>query len=370
MVFCSLIASSAIRAFISALKLRRCLDFISAPFPRQRFYTLLTGPNFGEHFKLLSKSPRPQRLCVIFALSFVLLSLSLPRRRGFPRVLALAFRHPLIIRRRLFQQFLPCFHLRARRIPCRGLPDARLVRRTFSRRRDSFIAPQRLSCQRLEFLQARQLLQIAQPKSHQKLFRRLVQNRPPHHFLPPRRGNQVLVQQRADHPRSVHSANLRNLRRSHRLLVGNHRQRLQRRHGQPQRRPQALDKPPHHVMLLRLGIQLVPARHRTNLDPALFRRTARHQFIQRRLHRQLFLPQRARQLMDRRRLVRRVNNRFQRRFSLFVSHALFSSLRILCVLCVSALSFSFLLSYFLSFFLSTFNFRLSSLLTDIPHQSA
>src|SRR5439155_4717939 len=26
------------------------LDFISAPFPRQRFYTLLTGPNFGEHF--------------------------------------------------------------------------------------------------------------------------------------------------------------------------------------------------------------------------------------------------------------------------------------------------------------------------------
>src|SRR5438034_7232960 len=53
MVFCSLIASSAIRAFISALKLRRCLDFISAPFPRQRFYTLLTGPNFGEHFSLV-----------------------------------------------------------------------------------------------------------------------------------------------------------------------------------------------------------------------------------------------------------------------------------------------------------------------------
>src|SRR5208283_3466801 len=52
MVFCSLIASSAIRAFISALKLRRCLDFISARFPRQRFYTLMSGPNFGEHFTL------------------------------------------------------------------------------------------------------------------------------------------------------------------------------------------------------------------------------------------------------------------------------------------------------------------------------
>src|SRR6478672_6104658 len=50
MVFCSLMASSAIRAFISALKLRRCLDFIFTRFPRQRFYTLMSGPNFGEHF--------------------------------------------------------------------------------------------------------------------------------------------------------------------------------------------------------------------------------------------------------------------------------------------------------------------------------
>src|SRR5260370_31276030 len=58
MVFCSLIASSAIRAFISALKLRRCLDFISAPFPRQRFYTLLTGPNSGEHFTFQSPPGR------------------------------------------------------------------------------------------------------------------------------------------------------------------------------------------------------------------------------------------------------------------------------------------------------------------------
>src|SRR4029077_10449476 len=53
MVFCSLIASSAMRAFISALKVRRCLDFISAPFPRRRFYTLMSGPNFGEHFMSL-----------------------------------------------------------------------------------------------------------------------------------------------------------------------------------------------------------------------------------------------------------------------------------------------------------------------------
>src|SRR6266480_1231852 len=62
MVFCSLIASSAIRAFISALKLRRCLDFISAPFPRQRFYTLLTGPNFGEHLNLRARPRKINRV--------------------------------------------------------------------------------------------------------------------------------------------------------------------------------------------------------------------------------------------------------------------------------------------------------------------
>src|SRR5260370_40801395 len=38
------------------------------------------------------------------------------------------------------------------------------------------------------------------------------------------------------------------------------------------------------------------------------------------LDRQLFLRQRLGQLLDRSRLIRRINNRFQRRFSLFVSH--------------------------------------------------
>src|SRR4029077_20244607 len=123
------------------------------------------------------------------------------------------FWHPLIIRRRLFQQFLPRFHLRTGGFLRRRLADARPVRRTFPRRRESLIAPQRLPRQRFELLQARQLLQIAQPETHQEFFRSLVQNRPPHHFLTPRRSNQVLVQQRTDPPRSVHPANLRNLRR-------------------------------------------------------------------------------------------------------------------------------------------------------------
>src|SRR5689334_8408580 len=131
----------------------------------------------------------------------------------------------------------------------------------------------------------------------------------------------MLVQQRADHSGSVHAANLRNFRRRHRLLVRNHRQRLERRHGQTQRRPQALDEPAYHIVLLRLRVHLVPARHRANLDPALFDRITRHQFIQRRLHRQLFFAQRLGQLLDRRRLVGRVNNRFQRRFPFFVIHS-------------------------------------------------
>src|SRR6267142_1109296 len=126
-----------------------------------------------------------------------------PRRCGFLSFTALRLRHPLIIRRRLFQQFLPRFHLRACRIPRRRLPDARFVRRTFPHRRKPFITPQRFPRQRFELLQTRQLLQIAQPEPHQKFFRRLVQNRPPHHFLAPRRSNQVFVQQCADHSRGI-----------------------------------------------------------------------------------------------------------------------------------------------------------------------
>src|SRR5438874_1856801 len=89
MVFCSLIASSAIRAFISALKLRRCLDFISAPFPRQRFYTLLTGPNFGEHLSQpsaripLSASRPPCRVprTILFVLT---VPINVPRELASP----------------------------------------------------------------------------------------------------------------------------------------------------------------------------------------------------------------------------------------------------------------------------------------------
>src|SRR5208282_2726006 len=73
-------------------------------------------------------------------------------------------------------------------------------------------------------------------------------------------------------------------------------------------------------MLLRLRIQLVSASHRANLDPALFRAIARHQLIERSLHDKFLLAQRLSQLFDGRRLIRRINDRFQCSFSFFVRH--------------------------------------------------
>src|SRR5712692_3609560 len=254
-----------------------------------------------------------------------------PRCCRLRHLVAFARGHPFIRRRCLLGHQFLFFFLRSSILRWAFVRHSPLITRRFPR--NSFIAPQRFSRQSLKLLQARQLLQIAQPKPHQKFLRRLVQNRPPDHFFPSRRGNQPLVQQCADHSGSIHSANLGNLRRRHRLLIRNHRQRLQRRHGQPQRWPQALDEPPHHVVLLRLGVHLVPACHRANLDPALLRRIAGHQFIQRSLHHQLLFAQRLRQLLDRRRLVRRKNNRFQRRSSLFVRHSFSLSSADLCALC-------------------------------------
>jgi len=74
-------------------------------------------------------------------------------------------------------------------------------------------------------------------------------------------------------------------------------------------------------MLLRLGVQFVPAGHRPNLDPALFARVTRHQLIERSLHNKLLFAKCLGQLLDGRRLIRRIDNRFQRSSSLFIGHA-------------------------------------------------
>src|SRR5260370_32272782 len=53
----------------------------------------------------------PLRLFLTSLLPYLFV-LSLPRRRGFRQFVAISARHPLIIRRRLFQQFLPRLHCR------------------------------------------------------------------------------------------------------------------------------------------------------------------------------------------------------------------------------------------------------------------
>src|SRR6266403_5889633 len=116
-------------------------------------HSLLIQLNFSLRY-YLSESLCPLRLCVqLFS--------SLPRRRCLRYLAALRLRHPLIIRCRLFQQFLALFHLRAH---CLRALKIRLARRPFFRRREPLIAPQRFPRQRLTLLQARQLIQIAQPK--------------------------------------------------------------------------------------------------------------------------------------------------------------------------------------------------------------
>src|SRR5690348_10651518 len=164
-------------------------------------------------------SPRPLRFLILFAC-----------RGGFNdwrrRVLVqLSGRHAL--RRRKSLMFAKCFGLRKllfdvcdgfRRVAVRVIACSRrllachggpLFARHF---RNAFVAAQRFSRERFKLFQARQLFQIAQPEPHQKFLRRLIKYRAPNHFLASRRRNQPLVQERADHPRGIHSANLRNLR--------------------------------------------------------------------------------------------------------------------------------------------------------------
>ncbi len=119
-----------------------------------------------------------------------------------------------------------------------GRRPFRLRWRRFARlnRRDARIRSQRRLSELLEFFQARQLLEIRQPKPNQKLFRGAIQNRPADHFLASRSGDQVLLEQRLDHAAHIHAANFVDLRHGRWLLVGDHRERLERRHGQPQRR--------------------------------------------------------------------------------------------------------------------------------------
>ena len=86
-------------------------------------------------------------------------------------------------------------------------------------------------------LDLRQVGQIVQAEAIEELARGAVQKRAADHLLAADDLDQMPFDQRAEHAGRVDAANLGNLRRGHRLLVGDHRQRLERRHRQLLRRP-------------------------------------------------------------------------------------------------------------------------------------
>src|SRR5437016_5366286 len=177
---------------------------------------------------------------------------------------------------------------------------------------DAVIRAQRFAGQRLELFEARQLVDIAEPEAHQKILRRAIKNRPAHHRFATRRGDQALLQQSFDHASAIYAANLLNFRLRHGLLVSDDRERLERRHGQPQRRSQALDEPAHQIVVLRLGVNAIAARNRANLHATLVGRVARHQLIEHRAHDVFLFAQNARELFEGGRLVGCIDDGFER----------------------------------------------------------
>src|SRR5258708_39923183 len=73
-------------------------------------------------------------------------------------------------------------------------------------------------------------------------------------------------------------------------------------------------------MLVWFAEQFVDVSLPATLDPALSLRVTRHQLLERSLARQLLFPEDLCQLLDRSRLIRRINYRFKCGFSLFVCH--------------------------------------------------
>ena len=78
---------------------------------------------------------------------------------------------------------------------------------------------------------------ILQSESIQELARGRVQERPADDLLSTADLHQTALQQRADDAGGIDAADLGDLHRGHRLLVGNHRQRFERLHRQLLRRP-------------------------------------------------------------------------------------------------------------------------------------
>src|ERR1022692_4145866 len=81
-------------------------------------------------------------------------------------------------------------------------------------------------------LLAGQTVTVHGAELHQKILGGLVEDGLADDVLAARRGDELAVEQRLQHASALHAADLHNLRRGHRLLIGNYGQRLQRRQRQ------------------------------------------------------------------------------------------------------------------------------------------
>ena len=125
------------------------------------------------------------------------------------------------------------------------------------------IEPQR----RRHVLDLGQVVQILQPEADQEFLGRAVEERPADDVLAADDLDQMPLQQRREHAGRVDAANLADLRGGDRLLVGDHRQRLERLHRQLLRRPlveQAADP----LVKLGSGRDLVAAGDLGQMQPA------------------------------------------------------------------------------------------------------
>src|SRR5581483_4973414 len=119
----------------------------------------------------------------------------------------------------------------------------------------------------LEFFDAGKLVDVLQPEADQKVFGRLVENRPPDDLLASGGRNQLARHQRAEHAAGVDPANLRDLGRSDRLLVRDDGERLERLQRQLQRRLEGFYEASNCIVVLRLGGKPETAGDLANLQP-------------------------------------------------------------------------------------------------------
>src|SRR5579859_2588416 len=171
----------------------------------------------------------------------------------------------------------------------------------------------------LEFLERRQLAQVLQAELHHKLAGGLVENRLADDVLAAGGGDELAVEQRLEHARALHAADLEDFWGGDGLLIGDDRQGLERRQRKLQQRAEALDELANALVVLGFGGHLVAARHFADgysvLGPVEFR----HQIFEQLLDPLARFAERAGNLFGGKRLLGHIDDGFEHRLELHVT---------------------------------------------------